>query len=439
MDRGFLKNVLNIAVPVALQSMLQSSFSIVDQVMVGQLGASEIAAVEIGGKPCFIFNCVMGAVTTVAGIMISQYLGKKDDAAVQKSISVNLLATGIVSIVFCASTISAAGRIAGLFTKDGAVIGQATAYIRITSAIYLFNGIQAVLSTQLRCVDKARLPLYAGGAAALINTALNYLLIFGKAHFPALGVRGAAVSSVISALCGFLLVIASYLKINGGLHLSFRLKSDDRGAYLAMLLPVVFNELMWAVGQNVYTAIYGHIGTPQLAAMSLTGPIQGLVIGALSGIAQAAGILTGKQLGESDYIAAYKNSIRLCLYGLAGSIALGALLIAQKNLYLSFFKVDAAVRTTGSTLLFIFAVLCPVKVLNMILGGGVIRSGGRTKYIMIIDLCGTWLIGVPIGLLAGFVWHLPVTWVYFLLSQEELFRFIISVRMFRSKRWMQTL
>lgn len=206
-----------------------------------------------------------------------------------------------------------------------------------------------------------------------------------------------------------------------------------------MLFPIVANELLWTLGQSVNTFIYGHMGTGELAGMSLTGPIQGLFIGALSGLSQAAGILIGRRLGKRDYESAYHDSKRLCVYGFIGSLVLSLVLILTRSSYINLYNVDEQVSHVGSQLLLAFAILAPIKVQNMILGGGIIRSGGRTKYIMIIDMMGTWLIGVPLGIFTGLVLKLPIVWVYFILSQEELFRFIVSIFMFRSRKWMNTI
>ena len=127
------------------------------------------------------------------------------------------------------------------------------------------------------------------------------------------------------------------------------------------------------------------------------------------------------------------------MYGFIGSIILSVTIIVLKAPYVHLFNVVDDVRTIGLALLTAFAVLMPIKVQNMILGGGIIRSGGRTKYIMMIDMLGTWLIGVPLALLTGLVFKLPIVWVYFILSQEELVRFIISIFMFRSRKWMNTI
>lgn len=181
------------------------------------------------------------------------------------------------------------------------------------------------------------------------------------------------------------------------------------------------------------------MGTEELAGMSLTGAVQGLFMGALSGLSQAAGILIGKRLGCNEYDEAYEESKKLCDLGLAGTLTFSLLLILTKNPYVQLFKVSDDLRMIGANILVVFAFLMPVKVQNMILGGGVIRSGGKTKYIMMIDMMGIWLIGVPLTLLTGLYFRLPIVWVYFILSQEELVWLIVSVFMFRSRKWMHTL
>ena len=209
--------------------------------------------------------------------------------------------------------------------------------------------------------------------------------------------------------------------------------------YLGILAPILVCEFMWSLGENVYAAIYGNIGTDACAAMTMTGPIQGLMIGALSGLAQAAGILIGKSLGNEENDKAYKDSKRMMWYGLAGSLVLSVALVLLGQFYVRIYNVEPQVRTMAYQLLVVFAIVSPVKVQNMILGGGIIRSGGKTQYVMWVDLIGTWIFGVPLGLLSAFVFDLPITYVYFILSMEEVVRLLISVVIFRKKRWMRTL
>lgn len=441
---SFLRVVVGIAIPVGLQSMLQSSFAMVDQLMVGQLGSAAVAAVEVASRPAFIYSVVVGAAASAAGIMVSQYLGMGDDEMADRSLSVNLAAVTVLAGAFMAVCLLFPEQIVRIFVKDDpAVLPPGKSYLLRIAWTYLPSGIASILSVMIRCMGRAVLPLGAGAAAAAVNTLLNYALIFGRSGFPALGVDGAAIASVVSQMVNLLLILAMFFRLkaerHSGLHFSLALGAAGWRQFIWMLLPILINEFFWSLGQNVNTCIYGHIGTGALAAMSMTGPIQGLFIGAMSGVSQAAGILVGKRLGAREYDAAYQESKKLMLYGLAGSLMLSPALILLKNPYVLLYNVEPAVQETASLLLSVFALLAPVKVANMILGGGIVRSGGKTGYVLAIELAGTWLVGAPLGLVAAFVFRLPIQWVYFILSQEELVRLLLTALFFRSRKWMANL
>ena len=431
-EKSFLQDVLRISIPVALQSMLQSSFSMVDQIMVGQLGDKSVAAVEIAGKPSFIYAFVIGAISTITGIMISQYIGNLNREAEEKSICVNFLVMILTGLTFLSVFGLFRNPFVEMFTEEEQVIAEGSTYLGIISWTFIPLGICSILGTALRCRDKSTWPLYIGIFSALC-------LIFGNFGAPRLGIAGAAYASVISQAAGALISILCFYRLYGRIRISLSLGKAGYSQYFMMLLPIVLNEFFWSVGQSVYTYVYGHMGTNELAGMSLTGAVQGLTMGALSGLSQAAGILIGKRLGCKEYDAAYEDSKKLCGLGVAGSLVFTLLLILIRNPYVQMFNVSGDVRGIGADILAAFAILMPVKVQNMILGGGIIRSGGKTKYVMMIDMMGTWLIGVPLALLTGLYLKLPVIWVYFILSQEELIRLIVSVFMFRSRKWMHTL
>lgn len=440
--KSFLASALGIAIPVGLQSMLQSSFSMIDQLMVGQLGTTAVSAVEVAGRPAFIYSVVTGAVAAIAGIMISQYLGMKDSDMADRSLSVNLAITAVLAALFTALCLSVPDQIVGIFVGDAPAIRSAGgAYLRIIVWTYLPMGIASILAVMIRCMDKAVWPLAAGITSAVVNTGLNYVLIFGHLGFPAMGITGAAIASVISQLVNLLLIFLMFCFLRRGkrFHFNLRVGKAFWSQYLAMLWPLLVTEFLWSLGQNVNTFIYGHLDPGDLAAMSMTGPVQGLFIGALSGVSQAAGILIGKRLGAGEYRKAYGESKKLVGYGLAGSLILSVVLIGIRDFYVTLYNVEPQVQETAGMLLLAFAMLAPVKVANMILGGGVVRSGGKTGYIMVIDVVGTWLVGVPLGLVTAFVFHMPVFWVYFILSQEEFVRLIMTVFVFKRGGWMNRL
>lgn len=468
-NKSFFQTVCNLAIPVTLQSMLQSSFGIVDQIMIGQLGSTSVAGVGLAAKFASIYTVVVSAIGAVAGIMISQYIGQKNSGEVRRSFRMNLLLGGIIAGLFTVLCIFFPEQIMGIYTKDLATRQEATKYLAITAGTFLPLAGATLLSTLLRCTERPKLPLYASIVAALLNTGLNYILIFGKCGLEPMGAQGAAIATVISQVANVLLMLAMTRgRLTGEIvqsagHELERKESVERDQvlsdgekhmteaasdalpkfnwpqYLSMLLPILVCEVAWSLGENVYAAIYGHMGTDATAAMTLINPIQGLMIGALCGLSQAAGVIIGKKLGNGENEDAYVSSKKLILYGAIGAAFLSMVVVLTSALYVEIYQVEDVVKVLTRQILIAYALVAPFKVLNMILGGGIIRSGGRTKYVMFIDIVGTWCFGVPLGLIAAFGLNLTIPYVYFILSLEECVRFGISLVVFRRRNWMNCL
>lgn len=440
---NFFNTVCNLAIPVALQSMLQASFSIIDQIMIGQLGTVNVAGVGFAGKFTSVFSVLVAAIGTVAGIMISQYMGQKNRREIRRSFYLNLILAAIMALGFTVVCMVFPKRIMGLYTKDVSTLTVSAGYLRIIAGTFLPIAGATLLSTMFRCMEKSQLPLYASIISAIVNTGLNYILIFGKWGIDGMGANGAAVATLFSQGVNFLVMFVMIIKYRDSLKKQERTNQNVSRfrwkQYLSMLLPILVCEALWSLGENVYAAIYGHMGTDASAAMTLMNPIQGLMIGALCGLSQAAGILIGKMLGIHEYDDAYKASKKLILYGFFGAAILSLVIVFTSGFYVEIYQVEETVKQLTRQILFAYAIVAPFKVLNMIIGGGIIRSGGKTKYVMIIDIIGTWLFGVPLGLLTAFVLDLSITYVYFILSLEECVRFCISLVVFRRKKWMNSL
>ena len=286
-ERRFFRTVCTLAIPAALQSLLQSSFSLVDQIMIGQLGAVSVAAVGLAGKFASIYAVVIAAIGAVAGIMISQYLGQNAPAEVRRSFFTNLwLGFGLAG-AFTALCLLCPGAIMRAYTADVQTLQTAAGYLRLLAGTYLPMAGATMLAAAFRCAEKPRLPLYAGIASALLNTVLNDLLIFGKCGFAAMGATGAGIATVLSQWVNFLLMLLFCRKTPPLPAADGRRVPPVHGRgrqYLAMLLPLLICEVTWSLGENVYAAIYGRMGTDASAAMTLTAPVQGLVIGALASV-----------------------------------------------------------------------------------------------------------------------------------------------------------
>ncbi len=432
-NASFTSSLVRTALPITGQSLLQSSFSVIDQLMVGQLGSVSIAAVGIAGKFASFFSVIIAAVISAYGIMLSQYIGKKDGKGEGHVFRITFSISSVVVLLFLLPSLVLPSGVMRLYISDVDTVSEAAVYLRIVAVGFPLQALTLLFSTILRCREKASLPLLASLLSAVVNSTLNYVFIFVLDR----GVAGAAAATVISQAVAFVSVLIPAVRYSrperGGE------RRDYVKSFFRIFLPIIFCEFFWGLGENVYASVYGHLGTASTAAYSLTGPVQSLMIGALTGLSQASGILIGKDLGKKNGDAAYAHSRVIIRYGVIFSVVLSVLLVFIRGAYLGLYSVEAEVKSLASSLLLVYAFYAPVKVCNMIIGGGIVRAGGRTDLSMYIDLIGTWCIGVPVALLMSFVFSLPVYWVYAGLSFEECVRLGMVVRLFRSRRWMESL
>lgn len=441
-SESFKEQLIRIAVPVALQSLLASSFSIVDKVMVGQLGEAAISGVGVGGQFASIYNFASGAILTAAGIFISQFIGQKNEKSLNQSYYGSLLAGIIVSVVFLVICLAFPAQISQMYIQDPEVITISDEYMRIYAFSFIPQIFVGMYSVFLRCINKASVPLYVMFGSVVLNTFLNACLIFGLFGLPKMGAAGVALASLISICVSWLVMYLLFRKYAKeacyDLHVDFAMSPSQRAQFFKVVIPLFFTELIWVLGENVYSAIYGHLGTSAFSAMQMAVTIIGLVMGALSGLSQAAGIMVGKALGKGDFDQAYAIAWKLIRTGLMGSCIFAVLCALMAPLYVQIYSVSQATKQTTILLLMIFACYTPIKTENMIITGGVIRAGGKTKYTLYLNAFGTWCIGVPLGILCASL-HMPISWVYGILSIEEAVRLAIAFVILRRRSWMEKL
>ena len=435
------RRILSIAVPVSLQSLFQASLGVIDQVMVGRLGTDSVTAVGIASKFTFLFAIMLGAVGTCASIMISQYCGSRNRENVNGAFQANGILAAAVTAAFFLPAFFFPDVTMRMYTNDADVIRLAAAFLRITAPSALPLLITCMLSVMMRNTGAARAPFAASAVSVLLNTGLNYVLIFGKVGAPTLGINGSAIATLIARISECLILLVLFRKTQKTAE--FRIRPGSRipdglmKQALVIGAPIFLNEFLWGFGDTVYAVVYGHMGTDELAAMTLTAPLQSLTVGLFTGLSGAAGILVGNELGKGRNDTAYRLSQKFVRGGILGSLAIGAVMLLFSGPYAGLYAVPDAVRRTTVRILYVFGAFLFVKVTNMILAGGILRSGGKTKYTLFMDILGTWGIGIPLGFLAAFVWNLPVEAVYFLITTEEAVRLLIGFFVFRGKSWMQ--
>lgn len=442
-DKRFARRFLMVALPIVIQNLVASSLHIIDGVMIGQLGDAPYAAVTQANRYTFVLQLFMFGAGSGCGIFFSQYWGTKDVARMRRVMGLGLRVTLGLAALFAGWALISPRTVISLFLPAGESADYAAQYLTLVAPGYLITAVDTIYANCMKSAEQTRIPMMAGVVSILTNTFLNWVLIYGHLGLPALGVRGAAIATVLSA--GVSLTInltASYtLDLPSALRpKDFRL--PDKAfvkRFFLLALPVVFNEGLWSMGTTMYGVFYGRLGDAAVAATGIYNTVDQLVNVLVYGIMNASAILVGGTLGAGDRDGAYLTAKRMLAACIAAGAAVGALLAAGRGALVGLFQVSAEARGMAMTILLEASLFYWLRAINSINVVGILRSGGDTVYSMLLDTCALWLIGVPLVGLAALVWRLPVERVFLFTFVEELIKAIIGLTRFRSKKWMHVL
>lgn len=438
-DSEFYKTLSVIALPIVIQNLIASSLNMVDTVMIGRVGEAEIAAVGIANQVFFLFIILTMGFYSGAGIFISQFWGNNDEKNIRRMLGLSLIIGVIISVIFAIGALALPEQIIKIFDKDGNVISLGSNYLRVVSISYIFTAITFAFSMALRSTGKTTAPMIISIIALLTNTILNYAFIFGNIGAPELGVKGAALATLIARMIETVILISYVYTSKGVLSANikelFNLNIEFITKSFKTIIPVVLNEICWGLGSVVYAIAYGKIGTQAIASIQITTTIQNLYMVLVFGIANASSVMVGNQIGAGEEEKGKEYAYRL--FGLGSLIALGiSILIAiTAKEVLNIFKVSETVLHDSLMILYITSLIMIFRVINIVLIVGVLRGGGDAKYSLKLEAFTMWAIGVPLSFI-GAVWlKLPVYGVVALLTVEEVVKCIFSVKRLLSNKW----
>ncbi|MDW7657483.1 MAG: MATE family efflux transporter [Bacillota bacterium] len=442
-DRTFYRSLIAIAAPVALQNLIASSLNMVDTIMIGQLGESQIASVGLANQVTFLLHLFLFGISSGSAIFTAQYWGSRDIANIKRILGLGLLSGIAIAGIFATVGLFIPQFVLGLFSEDPVVVEMGGTYLSIVAFSFVLMAVSFTYASVLRSTGKARLPMYISAFALVMNTALNYVLILGKLGLPALGVRGAAIATLIARLAEVLLILGivygrRFMLAARPAEL-FDLSAVYVRRFMRTTIPVVLNESLWAVGVTLYIVVYARMGTDVVASINIASTVERLAMVLFFGIANATAVMLGNLIGAGELDRAYRYSLRIILFGPLIGVFSGSVLILSAPWILSFYQVSSSVMQASRGILLIYGLVMPARVFNIINIVGILRSGGDTRFTLMLDTVGVWLIGVPLAFIGGLVWGLPVQQVVILIIVEEFFKVILGLRRLRSKKWINRL
>jgi putative MATE family efflux protein len=445
-DQEYFHLLVKFAIPIALQNLITSSLNMVGVIMIGQLGETSIAAVGLANQVWFLLNLLLFGIVSGCAMFVAQLWGKKDIPNVRRVLGLAVKLGLVAALVFWTLAMFFPGAVLRLYTSDAVVIELGSQYLRIFGWSYGFYAISAAYGVSLRSTGYVRLPLAVSTAALGLNILIAYPFIFGweAIGLPALGVNGAAIAGLIARILEFLamLGVVYWNRLNpsaASLHDLLELDIKFMLSVLKPVLPVIANEFLWSMGITTYSAIYAHIGTSAIAAINIVSTIDQLAFVVFLGIGSATSILVGNLIGQGENEKAYRYGGRSFGLQITGAALMGILVYLFAGNLFSFFKVSPEVIIDARNILTVLALGMSVRAANHVIIIGILRSGGDTRFSLILDGFIIWLVGVPVTAAGAFLFHLPIHLVYALTLSEEVTKFIVGLGRYFSRKWINDL
>ncbi len=445
-DKPFWQSTIRLALPIAIQNMLTSSFQLVDTMMVSRLGDEALSAVGMAGQWGWLALLLGFGLCSGMSVFVSQYWGIRDLKGIRRVLGIGLVSCVLLAAVFLAVALAVPEFVIGLFNKNEAVVRLGREYLVIACFSYPAVALTNVMSTVLRNTERVKLPMYVSFLTTIVNALANYGLIFGKFGLPEMGVRGAALATCISSWMGPVLLLSFSLAeknlLSGPVRELFAFGRKNLALFFRRALPVVANEGMWALGILILNMVYSNMGHEYYAGMTIFKTFADLAFAFYVGLGNACVIMVGKAVGQGFIREGVRDATRFTvLTSLAGLVVGGTLISFHKSLISIFAMGDTLSSVTLQTAAAV-TVFCSLEVIlrniPYVQVVGVFRSGGDTLKGMIYDLGSLWAIGIPCALLAAHVFHLPFLGVVMAAYLgEDIPKCILCLLHFRSRKWLK--
>lgn len=443
------KKVFTIGIPVSIENMIYSLMNFIDVFMVGKenvvlgLGTAAVAGLGFANQIFMIFIVSLFGLNSGGGILAAQYYGKKDYKNLKKCLGITITVGLLFSFLFFLMGLFIPEKIIGIFTSDPKVLKLGANYFRIIALIYPLIGLGYSFNMQLRAIGKNQYSLYSTIIGLCINLVGNYLFINGNLGFPAMGVVGAAIATVIARIVSvFYLIYIIYknkLPMAGNFQELFKLSWSFIAKALKISLPVFGHEIMWVTGVSMYVIIYGRIGTEATAAIQVVKSISNLVFTLVFGLSSGTAAIIGQEIGAGNEENAYKYAVELLKISLVIGTAVALFVYAICPVVLILMKVDSAIYPLARQIVFSEGILIIIKTTGTLFIVGVLRAGGDTLWTMFADLIPLWTFAIPLTYIAGLKLGLPVALVYLCSGSDELLKMPFCIQRLKSRKWINNL
>lgn len=438
--RSLRKEIVSLALPIALQQFMTALVGACDAIMLGKLSQDAMSAVSLATQVTFVFNLFMFAFMAGENMFVAQYYGKGDYTGISQVFSLVTKICGCIAVVFLAGTLFFPEQLMRILTNEETLIVLGSEYLRVIGISYVFSGIAQIFLAIMKNCGAVNMSTLINGVMVILNIALNAVFIFGLSGFPKMGIKGAALATVLATVVQFLWSVGYVLcRIRA---VKFSLRSCEKklfGRFWQKTVPLLINNLAWGIGFSMYSVIMGHLGTDAVAANGIANISKNLVVCFCLGLGNAGSIIVGNRLGADRLQEAKEVGETLTKTAIIAGIVSGLVLIALSPFITKMVDLTPTARGYLQKMLLISSYYIAGKSVNCMTIGGIFAAGGDSKFGMLCDSVTLWCIIVPLGCICAFILKLPVMVVYFVLNLDEIIKLPVVYKHYKKYKWIKNL
>lgn len=438
--RSLRKEIVRLALPIALQQFMTALVGACDAIMLGKLSQDAMSAVSLATQVTFVFNLFMFAFMAGENMFVAQYYGKGDYTGISQVFSLVTKICGCIAVVFLAGTLFFPEQLMRILTNEETLVVLGSEYLRVIGISYVFSGIAQTFLAIMKNCGAVNMSTLINGVMVILNIALNAVFIFGLSGFPKMGIKGAALATVLATVVQFLWSVGYVLcRIRA---VKFSLKSCEKklfGRFWQKAVPLLINNLAWGIGFSMYSVIMGHLGTDAVAANGIANISKNLVVCFCLGLGNAGSIIVGNRLGADRLQEAKEVGETLTKTAIIAGIVSGLVLIALSPFITKMVDLTPTARGYLQKMLLISSYYIAGKSVNCMTIGGIFAAGGDSKFGMLCDSVTLWCIIVPLGCICAFILKLPVMIVYFVLNLDEIIKLPVVYKHYKKYKWIKNL
>lgn len=438
--RSLRKEIVRLALPIALQQFMTALVGACDAIMLGKLSQDAMSAVSLATQVTFVFNLFMFAFMAGENMFVAQYYGKGDYTGISQVFSLVTKICGCIAVIFLAGTLFFPEQLMRILTNEETLIVLGSEYLRVIGISYVFSGIAQTFLAIMKNCGAVNMSTLINGVMVILNIALNAVFIFGLSGFPKMGIKGAALATVLATVVQFLWSVGYVLcRIRA---VKFSLRSCEKklfGRFWQKAVPLLINNLAWGIGFSMYSVIMGHLGTDAVAANGIANISKNLVVCFCLGLGNAGSIIVGNRLGADRLQEAKEVGETLTKTAIIAGIVSGLVLIALSPFITKMVDLTPTARGYLQKMLLISSYYIAGKSVNCMTIGGIFAAGGDSKFGMLCDSVTLWCITVPLGGICAFILKLPVMVVYFVLNLDEIIKLPVVYKHYKKYKWIKNL